>query len=127
MLLSGYMNTPTEPAFLALCHDMEYLMHHPHESIMYSGNKVFEVNDIPLRCFFKPGKAEINQIQQYSSFLHAYCDANHARDLTDSLSVTSNYHLFNGTIATSCFKKQTKNMWISSKVETRAMYTGVVD
>ena len=26
--LSGYMNTPTEPAFIALKHGMEYLMHH---------------------------------------------------------------------------------------------------
>ena len=34
MCLSGYMNAPTEPILLALKHGIEYLMHHPHESIM---------------------------------------------------------------------------------------------
>ena len=40
MWLSGYMNAPTAPAFLALRHGMEYLMHHPHEPIMYSRKKI---------------------------------------------------------------------------------------
>ena len=34
MRLSGCMNAPTEPAFLALKHGMEYLMKHPHEIIV---------------------------------------------------------------------------------------------
>ena len=34
MLLSGYMNATTEPAFLALKHGMEYCMHHPNEPIV---------------------------------------------------------------------------------------------
>ena len=34
MRLSGYMNSPTEPAFLDLKYSMEYLVHHPHEPIM---------------------------------------------------------------------------------------------
>ena len=41
MRLSGYMNDPTEPEFIALRHSMEYLMHHPHEPIMYSRKKLF--------------------------------------------------------------------------------------
>ena len=36
MLLSVYTNAPTEPDFIAFKHGMEYLMHHPHEPIMYS-------------------------------------------------------------------------------------------
>ena len=36
MRLSGYMNTPTEHAFLALKHGTWYLMYHPQEPIMYS-------------------------------------------------------------------------------------------
>ena len=40
MRLSGYMNAPTEPTFLAFKNGMEYLMHHPHEPIMYSRNKI---------------------------------------------------------------------------------------
>ena len=28
--LSGYMNSPTDPAFLSLINGMEYLIHHPH-------------------------------------------------------------------------------------------------
>ena len=39
MIISGYINALTEPYFLVLRHDMEYLMHHPHELIMYSRNK----------------------------------------------------------------------------------------
>ena len=34
MILSAYMNAPTETDFLILKHGMEYLMHHPHEHIM---------------------------------------------------------------------------------------------
>ena len=33
--LSGHMNAPTEPDFLDLKYDIEYLIHHPHEIIMY--------------------------------------------------------------------------------------------
>ena len=33
--LSGYMNDPKEPEFIALIHSMEYLMHHQNEPIMY--------------------------------------------------------------------------------------------
>ena len=35
MRLSGYTNAPTEPDFLALKHGMEYLLHHPNETIIY--------------------------------------------------------------------------------------------
>ena len=45
--LSGYTNAPTEPAFLALGQDMEYLMHHPHEPIMYSRKEKFRIHEIP--------------------------------------------------------------------------------
>ena len=38
------MKAPSEPAFLALRHDMEYLMHHPHEPIIYSRKKTFKTN-----------------------------------------------------------------------------------
>ena len=34
MRLSGYMNSPKEPAFISLKHGMEYLIHHRHETIM---------------------------------------------------------------------------------------------
>ena len=40
MRLSGYMNAPTEPAFIALKHGMEYIMHHTHEPIIYSRKKI---------------------------------------------------------------------------------------
>ena len=39
MSLSGYMNAPIEPALLAFIHGIEYLIHHPHEPIMYSTKK----------------------------------------------------------------------------------------
>ena len=42
--LIDYMNSPTEPYFIALIQGMEYLMHHPHEPVMYSINKMFKKN-----------------------------------------------------------------------------------
>ena len=42
MHLSGYMNEPIEPDFLALKHGMEYIMHHPHEPIVYPRNKFYK-------------------------------------------------------------------------------------
>ena len=47
MLLSCYINAPTEPEFIALRHIMEYLMHHPHEPIMYSTKNILKLNEIP--------------------------------------------------------------------------------
>ena len=61
MNLSGYMNAPTEPAFLALKHGMEYLMHHTHETIMYSRNKTHITEKSPHKCYFKSGDAEISK------------------------------------------------------------------
>ena len=59
MRLSVYMNSPTEPAFLDLKHVMEYLMHHPHEPIMYSRKNIYNNHEIPHQCLFKTGDAEI--------------------------------------------------------------------
>ena len=42
MLLNGFLDAPTEPASIYLKHGMKYLMHHPHEPIMYPGNKIQE-------------------------------------------------------------------------------------
>ena len=62
MRLSGYMNALTVPAFLALKYGMEYLMHHPHEPIMYSRNRIYKNNEIPHQCYFEAGDAEIKKI-----------------------------------------------------------------
>ena len=61
MRLSGYMNAPTEPEFVALKHGMEYLIHHTHEPIMYSRNKIHKNEEIPHQCYFKAGYAEISK------------------------------------------------------------------
>ena len=47
MLISGYMNAPTEPVFLNLKHVIQYLMHHTHEPIIYSGNKIHRTEESP--------------------------------------------------------------------------------
>ena len=57
MHLSFYMNAPTEPDFLALKHDMEYLMHRPHEPIMYSRKNIYKIDESPHQCYFKAGDA----------------------------------------------------------------------
>ena len=61
MSLSGYTNAPTEPAFLATKHGMEYLIHHTHEPIMYSRNKIHKNEEIPHQCYFKAVYAEISK------------------------------------------------------------------
>ena len=67
MSLIEYMNDPNDPAFLALGHGMEYLMHHQHEPIMYSRKRIFKTNGIPIQCLLKAGRAEIKQTQEYTS------------------------------------------------------------
>ena len=98
MNLSGYMNAPTEPAFLALTDDMDYLMYHLHEPIIYSRKKISNRNESPHQCLFKLGDAEINKNQEYSNFFHTYCDGDRARYLSYRISVTSTPHLFNGVV-----------------------------
>ena len=47
------MNAPTEPAFIACKHGMEYLMHYTHEPIMYPGKKIHINEKVPHQCYFK--------------------------------------------------------------------------
>ena len=95
MHLSGYMNTPTKPDLLALKYGMEYLMHHPHELIMYSRNKMYKTHERPHQCYFKAGDAEINKNQEYSNYLHTNCDSDHAIYIADKRRVTQTVYLFN--------------------------------
>ena len=62
--LSGYMNASTEPAFLALKHGMEYLMHHPHEPIMHPRKKIHRTEESPHQCYFKAGDVEISRTKE---------------------------------------------------------------
>ena len=103
--LSGYMNAPTETVFLALKNGMEYLMQYLHEPIIYSRKKIHRTEESPHQCYFKSGDAEIRKTKEYSNFLHTYCYADHARDISDRHSVTYIVHLFNGTILDWCSKK----------------------
>ena len=69
--LSGYMNAPTQPAFISLKHDMEYLMHDPHETIMYSRKKIHRTDRRPHQCYFRAGDSEIRKIRNIlTSFTH---------------------------------------------------------
>ena len=61
---------------------------------------------IAYQCFFKAGNVEITKDQEYSKFLHKYCDEYHDRYLSNRLSVTSTVHIFNDTIIDWCDKKQ---------------------
>ena len=127
MRLSGYMNEPTEPDFLAIKHGMEYLMHHQHEPIMYSRKKFYKNHEISHQCLFKAGDAEINKNQEQSNFLHTYCDADHARYIYRRLSVTSTVYLFNETLIYWFSNKQSETSRRSSNSETIEMYKGVLD
>ena len=105
---------------------MEYLMHHQHEAIMYLRKNIFKLNERPVQCFFKACSAEINQPQKYFNFLNTYCDADHARNISYRLSVTSPYHLFNVTIIYWYSKTKSETTRSSSNLDKREMYTGVV-
>ena len=126
MSISGYMNAPTEPSFLALKNDMEYITDHKHEPIMYSRNKIHITEEIPHQFYFKSGDAEIRKTKECSNFLHTYCDVDHERGVSDRRTVTFTVHLFNGTIIYWCAKKKSETSRSSSNAETRAMYTGVL-
>ena len=56
------MNAPTEPAFPALRYFMKYLMHHPHEPIIYSRKEFFKLNDIPHQYLFNTVSEEIKEL-----------------------------------------------------------------
>ena len=58
MRLIGYMNASKVPALIDIRHGMEYIMHHPHEPIMYS--RMFsKKNESPHQCLIKAWDAEI--------------------------------------------------------------------
>ena len=99
---------------------------HTHEPIMYSSNNIYKLNEIPHQCLFKAGISEINETQEYFDFLHTYCDANHARYLTDRCAITSTDQLFDRTAIEWC-NKTSETLKISSNAETIAMYIGVLD
>ena len=124
--LSDYMHATTKLDFLALRHGIEYLMYYPHKPIMYSKKKLLKINECPHRCFFKVVGAEIDKYNEYSNFLHTYCDAYHAQDLYDRRSITSIAHLFNGTIIDWCAKKQSDTYISIYNEETREIYKGVL-
>ena len=48
IFLSGYMNAPTKPDFIALKNGMEYLMHYTNEPIMYSRKKINKTEKNPI-------------------------------------------------------------------------------
>ena len=64
MSLIGYINAPTEPAFIALKNGMEYIMHHPHESIMWSINKIRRTEESTHQWYLKSGDAEIRKTKK---------------------------------------------------------------
>ena len=77
MHISVCIDSPAEPAFHALKHGMEYLLQHPHEPIIYAKN-ILQKNSNLHQHFFKSGDVEINKSQEYSNFIHTYCDTDHA-------------------------------------------------
>ena len=98
MLLSVYMNTPTEPDSIALKHGMEYIIHHPHEPIMYSGKKIYKNHERSHQCYLKTGNVEINKNQEYPNFIHTHCNVDHAIYISYIRLVKSKVHLFNGNL-----------------------------
>ena len=60
---------------------MKYIMHYPHEPIIYSRNKIHKTEEIPHQCYFKAGDVEISKNKEYSNFLHTYYDADNDIDI----------------------------------------------
>ena len=61
---SGYMNAQKKPAYIALKHGIEYLMHHPHEPIMYLIKKIHKTEEISHQCYFKAGDVEMRKTKE---------------------------------------------------------------
>ena len=87
----------------------------------------YKTGKIPHKCYFKAGDAKNIKNKEYSNFLHTYCDADHARDISHRRLVTSTVHLFNVTPIDWCARKKSETPRIISNAETRAIYTGVLD
>ena len=125
--LIWYINALTELQLLTLFHGMQYPIYPHRWLIMYSRKNIFKANESPLQCLFKSGKSGINQTQQYSNFIHTYCDTDRARDSTYRHSVIYNSRLFNGTIVDWCSNKKNQTLWSSSNANKISMYTDVLD
>ena len=91
---------------------------------MYSRKNIFKTNEIPLQCFFKAGNVDK---KEYYNFLHIYYDADREIYTSDRIYTTSAVKIFNVTIIDWCPKKKYKTSRSSYNVETRAIYTGVLD
>lgn len=114
------MSTPKIPAYQALHQLMFYLYHHPHKTIMYSG----QVQDYTkVQCYFNKGIAEFKSVKKNT--LITYNDADQARDLRDLLSVTSTLHLINGTAVLWSSRKQIETSLHPNGDDIRALQTGV--
>ena len=83
---------------------------------MYSGKKIYKNLESPHPCFFKEGDVKIIKNQEYSNFLCTYCGADYSIDISDRRSVTSEFHLFNGTLIDWCVKKNSETSIMSSNV-----------
>ena len=71
MRLSGYMNSPTEPAFIDLKHGMKYLMYHPREPIMYSKNRIYKTEEPPSNV---TSKQEVQKSTKIRNTLTSFTD-----------------------------------------------------
>ena len=114
MRIIGYIYSSTGPGSFSLIHGMEYIMHHPHEPIMYSRNQNLKINKSTHQWFFNERSTDIINNQEYYNFLHTYRDTYYARDISDRRFVTSTDHLFNGTIINWCAIKKSKTFRRSS-------------
>ena len=87
MRLSGYMNSPTEPAFIDLKHGMEYLMHHTHEPIMYSRKKIIELKRAPINVTSNQEMQKSTKIRNtLTSFTYIVMQIMQGISLTDAQS-----------------------------------------
>ena len=120
------MNTPIEPTFPYLQYSMEYLMHHTYKSNMYPKKKSYKAHECPHQCYFKAGDSEMNKNQEYSNFLHTYCDTDHIRYLSIRGSVTSIVHVFNVTLVSWCAKKNLRPLKRFQLINMRNVHKGII-
>ena len=113
MRLSDYMNAPIEPSFLLsdMAWNTSYTIHM--NPSCTQERKFIKLKKSPTNITSKQ-EIQKSKNQEYSNFLHTYCDADHARDLADRLSVTSAFHILNGTLIDWCSKKKSKTWRRSS-------------
>jgi hypothetical protein len=119
--LSGYLTAPNEAIFEALDQTMRYLYFYSHVPRMYHHHPLGKKD---LAMHWAKGTAEF-LATEYGTSLINLADADHARDIRDRRSVSSNLHILNNVLVARNRKEQSIYRLHSTGSEIISLSKGV--